>query len=116
MLRKLFGSLSAEGADIAVADARQRLAGHRALLVDVREPDEWAAGHVAEARHIPLGELPARLGELPRDRDLLLICRSGKRSGAATRLLQREGFPLARNVQGGMSAWERQGYPVVRGR
>lgn len=116
MLRKLFGNPSTDAADIAVADARQRLAGRGALLIDVREPDEWSAGHVAEARHIPLGELPARLGELPRDRELLLICRSGNRSGAATRLLQREGFPLARNVQGGMSAWERQGYPVARGR
>lgn len=116
MPRKLFGRRSGDTADPSVADTRERLNGAGALPIDVREPDEWAAGHVAEARHIPLGELPARLAELPRDRERLLICRSGNRSGAATRLLQREGFTLARNVQGGMNAWGRQGYPIARGK
>jgi phage shock protein E len=78
----------------------------------VRELDEWRAGHVAGATHIPLGELAAHLGEIPRDRELLLFCRSGNRSGRATQFLHQQGFTQARNVEGGIIAWTGHGFPV----
>lgn len=74
------------------------------VLVDVREPDEFAAGHVPGSRLIPLGSLQARLAEIPRDRDVVMICRSGARSARATQALLEAGYQ-ARNMAGGMLAW-----------
>lgn len=99
-----------------VLTAKRQLDSGDAVLVDVREPDEWAEGHVAGATHIPLGELPSRLAEVPRDREVLLFCRSGNRSGAATSLLRKQGFDRATNVEGGITAWRRAGLPVTRGK
>lgn len=114
MLRKLFGSAPADGnAAVSVEEARQKLDAHEALMIDVRERDEWQAGHVKGAQHIPLGELGTRLDEIPRDREILLFCRSGNRSGKATQLLQAQGFAQARNVEGGIIAWTGRGFPVV---
>jgi len=105
------GTSTAEAVDVTEAQRRQR-AG--ALIVDVREPEEWREGHVAGARHIPLGALTARLAELPRDQEILTMCRSGNRSGRAQSLLQGQGFSAVRNVSGGIIAWERAGLPVQR--
>ncbi|MFC4553645.1 rhodanese-like domain-containing protein [Georgenia faecalis] len=80
-------------------------------LLDVREQDEWDAGHAPDAVHIPLGELPARVDELP-EADLIVVCRSGGRSARATAWLARAGFE-ARNLDGGMKAWERAGLPLA---
>ena len=83
-----------------------------AVMVDVRESDEWAAGHAPNAIHIPLGELPARLGELPdTDDTIAIVCRSGGRSGRAVQWLAQQGFDVA-NVEGGMRAWEIAGKPL----
>ncbi len=84
-----------------------------ALLVDVRDIDEWLAGHVNGAVHVPLVELPRRLDELPRESDIICICRSGNRSGQATAFLIEQGF-RARNMVGGMKAWAAAGLPVER--
>ncbi|WP_242425067.1 rhodanese-like domain-containing protein, partial [Frankia sp. EI5c] len=70
------------------------------ILVDVREPDEWAAGHIDGAVHIPMGDFLARIGEVPRDQDVVVLCRSGQRSAAVTAHLTREGW-RARNLAGG---------------
>lgn len=86
------------------------------VLLDVREDDEWAAGHAPEAVHIPLGELPVRVGELaelPDDRPLYVICRSGGRSARATAWLNAAGVAEAINVEGGMQAWQAVGREVV---
>lgn len=83
-----------------------------AVLVDVRELDEWEAGHAPDAVHIPLGELTERLGELPEADRLLLICHSGARSGRATAWLVQNGYDAV-NVDGGMVDWVRAGLPVV---
>ena len=96
---------------VGVREARRRQAAG-ALLVDVREADEWAAGHAAGARHIPLGQLLARQVDLPRDREILLICRSGRRSTQAVDVLKKAGHPRPTNVQGGMLAWQRAGLPT----
>jgi rhodanese-related sulfurtransferase len=81
-------------------------------LLDVREDYEWEAGHAANAVHIPLEQLPARLGELDPDEDLLVICRTGGRSARAAQWLVANGYS-AYNVAGGMDAWLTAGRPLV---
>lgn len=89
-----------------------QLVRHGAVLIDVREPHEWAEGHPPFALHIPLAELPHRLHELPDDRPVITICRSGVRSKRAARLLALQGRD-ASNLTGGLIAWRRAGLPVV---
>jgi rhodanese-related sulfurtransferase len=81
-------------------------------LLDVREDDEWTAGHIDGAQHIPLGELSARLGELPKEKTIVAVCRSGGRSEAAVRGLRRLGYE-AENLEGGVNAWDRAKLPLV---
>jgi rhodanese-related sulfurtransferase len=83
-----------------------------AVILDVREDDEWAAGHVEGATHVPLGEVPQRLGELPDGDPLYVICRSGNRSGRAVAWLGQQGVESV-NVAGGMRAWAAAGRPMV---
>jgi rhodanese-related sulfurtransferase len=82
------------------------------VLLDVREPHEWQAGHAPRARHIPLGELARRAAELPERRAIVTVCRSGARSARAAALLARDGREVS-NLAGGMRAWARAGLPVV---
>jgi rhodanese-related sulfurtransferase len=81
-------------------------------LVDVREPYEWAAGHIETALHIPMGELSLRQQELAQDRTILAVCRSGNRSGQVVAALRQAGY-AAENLDGGMQAWAREGFPFV---
>jgi rhodanese-related sulfurtransferase len=83
-----------------------------ALLLDVREPDEWQAGHAPEAVHVPLAALAARVGELEKDRPIVTVCRSGGRSERAAVALRQRGYD-ATNMGGGMQAWSASGFPVV---
>jgi rhodanese-related sulfurtransferase len=82
-----------------------------AVLLDVREPTEWQAGHAPGPRHVPLGDLEDKLAALPRDRRVVVVCRSGNRSARATALLLRSGFEAV-NLSGGMRAWAAAGLPV----
>ncbi|EFC80951.1 rhodanese-like domain-containing protein [Parafrankia sp. EUN1f] len=82
------------------------------LLVDVREPDEWAAGHIDGALHIPMGDFLARINEVPQDRDVVVVCRSGRRSAEVTAYLARGGWQ-ARNLEDGMLAWQAAGRPMI---
>ena len=81
-------------------------------LLDVREDDEWAAGHIEGAQHIPLGQLGERIAELPPEASIVAVCRSGSRSAAAVRGLRRLGY-AAENLDGGVAAWSRAGLPLV---
>jgi rhodanese-related sulfurtransferase len=83
-----------------------------AFLLDVREDDEWAAGHAPDAVHIPLRELGSRVAELPRDREVYVICRSGNRSAYAVQALVGGGL-TAINVADGMTGWAVAGRPMV---
>ena len=107
-LRKLFtkpyGKVTAAEAAARVDDG--------AMLLDVREPDEWQAGHAPRARHIPLGQLPQRARELPANKPIVAVCRSGNRSACAAAILADAGRD-ASNLAGGMRAWARAGLPVV---
>ncbi len=86
-----------------------------AVLLDVREPAEWDAGHAADAIWIPMGELGGRHTELPADATVVVICRSGNRSGTVTQALVQAGYD-ARNVAGGMQAWAAAGFEIVTDR
>ena len=93
--------------DISAITAQQDL-----QVLDVREDDEWAAGHAPGALHIPLGQLHARLGELDPKQQLAVVCRSGNRSSRAVTALTATGL-TAHNVDGGMTAWAAAGRPVT---
>ena len=82
------------------------------VLLDVREPDEWALGRAPQAVLIPLGELPTRLSEVPADRPVVVACRSGRRSARAVAFLNEQGIDAV-NLAGGMLAWHRAGRPMV---
>lgn len=82
------------------------------VLLDVREYQEWMAGHAPLARHIPMSELPARLAELPRHARIVCVCRSGNRSGQVTAWLSAQGFDAV-NMTGGMQRWASHGHAVV---
>lgn len=82
------------------------------FLLDVREDPEWVAGRIDGAVHIPMGQLNQRIAEIPRDRPIVCVCRSGARSGAVTDALNRAGFE-ASNLDGGMHAWESADLPII---
>lgn len=89
--------------------------GEPPLVLDVRNAGEFADGHIAGSLHIPYGELPRRLDELPRDRAVAAICKGGKRSGLAASVLQREGFETLHVARGGVGTWQEEGRPVDSG-
>jgi rhodanese-related sulfurtransferase len=82
-----------------------------AVVLDVREDDEWEAGHAPGAVHVPLGDLPARHGELPAEEDLYVVCRSGGRAARAAAWLVEGGYDAV-VVDGGMGAWAQAGRPM----
>ena len=81
-------------------------------LLDVREDDEWTAGHAPGAVHIPLGELGGRASQVPKDRPVYVICRAGSRSAYAAQALGAGGWDVT-NVSDGMQGWESAGRPMV---
>ncbi|MFM8304209.1 MAG: rhodanese-like domain-containing protein [Actinomycetota bacterium] len=83
-----------------------------AFLLDVRNDDEWEVGHAPAATLVPLGQLSERHTELPADRRIVVVCRSGGRSGQATEALVAAGYDAV-NLAGGMQAWAALGLPVV---
>lgn len=101
-------------AGVAVAEA-QAMVQQGALLLDVREVSEFAEGHAPNARLIPLGELGGRLAEIAayKDKPVAVICRSGRRSAKAVKLLQDAGYTKVSNVSGGITAWQKAGLPVL---
>ncbi|MDH6371514.1 rhodanese-related sulfurtransferase [Paenibacillus sp. PastF-3] len=76
------------------------------LLIDVREPDEYKSGFIPGAKNIPLSQLEKRLGEIPKDRDVLLYCRSGMRSKSAASILSKQRYTRLAHLQGGVSSWD----------
>ncbi|GAA1367017.1 rhodanese-like domain-containing protein [Catellatospora chokoriensis] len=84
-----------------------------AFLLDVREDDEWAAGHAPEAVHLPMMQIPTRMSEVPQDRAVFVLCRVGGRSGQVVAYLRQQGWDNVTNVDGGMIGWAAAGRPVV---
>lgn len=101
--------LRADGRSLSVVALKRKLdMGEKFRLLDVREPWEWEIGHIPCANHVPLGELPSRLAEFDRNEEIVLLCKSGIRSGNALRLLKEAGFWKLWNVEGGLAAWARE--------
>lgn len=96
--------------DVSVQEAADAAASDSVLLLDVREDDEWRAGHAQSAVHLPLSRLDA--AAVPTDRPVIAVCRSGNRSGKAAALLAAAGVDVA-NMAGGMTTWAAAGLPVV---
>ena len=111
-LSKLFGPSVPK---ITTLELSEKLKfGKHPLVLDVRQPDEFRAGHVSGAKLIPLNELYRRMKELPKGREIVCICDSGSRSSSAAKTLAKEGYNVF-NVQGGMIAWRRAKLPVQKG-
>lgn len=104
---------ASQGVDVKQAQSMNQ---QGALLLDVREPAEYAAIHAPNAKLIPLGEVGLRLKEIEayKDKPIAVICRSGRRSAKAVALLQEAGFTQVSNVQGGIQAWEQAGLEVIK--
>ncbi len=97
---------------ITAGEAARAAADGRVLLLDVREPGEWAAGHAPDAVHLPLGSLNPQ--QVPADRPVVTVCRSGNRSAKAAAALHAAGREVS-NLTGGMQAWTAAGLPITRG-
>jgi rhodanese-related sulfurtransferase len=82
-------------------------------LLDVREPEEWAAGHAPDAHHMPMMEVPVRMAEVPTDTEVVVVCRSGGRSGQVVSYLMGNGWDNVRNLDGGMQSWAATGREVI---
>lgn len=108
------GAVAALPAEVSVADALA-LRESGAFILDVRQPDEWDAVHIPDATLIPLGELAARVGEVPSDRQVVVVCRSGNRSAQGRDILLGAGLPSVTSMAGGMNDWAAAGYPTTSG-
>ena len=108
--------LVADGDVVSLDHARSEFEAGRAILIDIREPDEHATGVAPGAMLLPMRQLGRRLAEIPTDpsRPVLLICRTQNRSSATLRALREHGYGHVRYVHGGMSEWARRGWPMVK--
>lgn len=93
-------------------DTAAELRDDGALMLDVREQSEWDEFHMPGAQLIPLGELPSRLSELPKDQKIVVVCRSGNRSATGRDILLDAGFTNVTSMAGGMNEWRSAGYDV----
>ena len=112
----LFGGAGSRVPTITVRDAWERLSSKQKqevpVLIDVREPREFERNHAKGARNIPVNQVMQRLGEIPKDRDVLVICQSGNRSGSAAKALMQAGYTRIFNVSGGTGAWMMHHLPL----
>ena len=86
-----------------------------AFILDVREPSEWTQFHIQGATPIPLGSLPNRLAEVPKDRPVVVVCRTGHRSAQGRDILLQAGYTQVTSMTGGLTEWQAQGLPVASG-
>ncbi len=111
-LSKLFGS---PVPSIDAAALQGKLSEKpKPFVLDVREPSEYSAGHIAGSTLLPLHQLSSRMSELPKDRQIVCVCASGSRSSSAARRLTNEGYNVL-NLSGGMSQWQHARLPVKKG-
>lgn len=93
------------------ADQAHKVLGS-ALFLDVREPFEFEAGHIQDSQHIPIGQITARVSEVPADRPIVVVCQIGQRSGLVADFLSGQGL-AAENLEGGLTAWVAAGYELI---
>jgi rhodanese-related sulfurtransferase len=116
LLWSFFGNRFRGVKEVDTAAALQLINHKNALVLDVREPNEYAAGHVLNSKLIPLGKLKERMGELEKHREqsIVVVCRSGNRSGTACYLLGKQGFAHVYNLAGGVQAWQKVNLPLEK--
>ena len=112
--RLLYGGKEPWAPEATVGEAVRAHAQGSAQIVDVRELDEWAEGHIAGAIHIPLDDLAARVRELDPNQPVITVCRSGRRSLTGAGTLLKVGFADVKSLAGGMVDWADAGHPVDR--
>jgi rhodanese-related sulfurtransferase len=100
--------------EITVNQAAQKR-DQGAFILDVREPSEWTQFHIPGATLIPLGDLPNRLTEIPKDREVVVVCRTGNRSAQGRDILLNAGFPKVTSMAGGVTQWQSQGLQIASG-
>jgi len=102
--------------EIGTLEATRLMNQAGSLILDVRDGNEYAAGHLPRARHIPLGELSNRIEEIGKykDKPVIVTCRSGMRAGAAAKVLKGAGFSAVYQLKGGLGAWQQASLPVEK--
>lgn len=115
----LLDSIRRQGAGNGLSPTEATLLINRedALIIDVREPSEYADGHLPESRNIPISQLESRASEIEKfkERPLILVCRSGARSSSACSRLSKLGFTKVNNLNGGVGDWTQAGLPLKKG-
>lgn len=109
-LRQIFGLGNMPQIDIESYIKDYEKSNH--ILIDVRSPNEFKAGHLPKAKNIPLGDLNNKLESIPKDKPVILVCWSGSRSASATRSLLKAGYENVLNLKGGTMRWQMQGKPL----
>jgi phage shock protein E len=99
-------------AEIAVDEANKLYQSKGAFFLDVREQSEWDSFHIPGTTLVPLGQLPQRLSEVPKDRPIVVVCRSGNRSQQGRDILKQAGYTNVTSMAGGVAAWKTQGYSI----
>jgi rhodanese-related sulfurtransferase len=104
------------GGGLSPIEATLLINRENAIVLDVRDATEFATGHIANARNIPLAELDNRVGELARfkNKPVVLVCQSGSRSGKALAALTKAGFEKVQSLGGGLAGWQKDGHPLVK--
>lgn len=112
----LFPMLQRRGAKVSTLEATQLINQSNPLILDVREPAEFAVAHVRNAKSVPLSELPKRIDELSKFKNtpVIVMCKSGERASSATMMLRKAGFEQASSLDGGLESWLSQGLPTVK--
>jgi rhodanese-related sulfurtransferase len=112
----LWPGLQRRGAKVSILQATQLFNQGKTLLLDVRDETEFAAGHMRDAKNIPLKQLPARIVELEKfkAKTVIVVCNSGVQSSKATTQLKNAGFNDVHGMEGGLTAWQAQGLPTVK--
>ena len=116
LLWSFFGNRFRGVKEVDPSGALQLINHKDAIVLDVRERSEYDAGHVLNSKFIPLGKLKERMGELEKFKDhpIVVVCRSGNRSGTACFLLAKQGFAQAYNLAGGVLAWQKNHLPLEK--
>lgn len=109
------GTTTALAREISVEEAHNLYGQPDVVFLDVRQPEEWNEYHAPNSTLIPLGELAARVNELPKDKTIVVVCRSGNRSQEGRDILLKAGFENVTSMAGGLKTWRSLGYPTVSG-
>ena len=109
----LFDKLFKKAFESVTPEQAKEISDQGAYFIDVREPHEYKTGHAPSAVNVPLGSLDRRLGSLPKERDILVICQSGARSASASAFLAKAGYTVF-NVKGGTINWRRSGQRISK--